>query len=138
MSREGVRLASVRFDAALYTGTNDSKVRYRMTGENTAVVHASGGIVLFIEFGTGITYPDTHPYAEEMGMRRGEYGYHLGRFPRWRYKGDPGNLGTVIPKEAEKHAGEVITEGMPAQMPMYYTIGDLERICVTVAERVFG
>ncbi len=134
---QGVRIARVQYSAALYTGQNDSKVQCTMTSENTAVVRAYGSIVLFIEFGTGITYPDIHPNAQEMGMHRGEYGYHLGRFPRWRYEGDPGNLGKVIP-EGQKHAGEVITEGMPAQMPIYYTIGDLERLCETVARRVFG
>ena len=137
LAKEGVTIATLRFGVAPYTGTNDTQVSFEMVADNTAVVRATGSIVLFIEFGTGIIYPDTHPDAHSLGMVRGEYGYGLGKSPRgWRYKGDPGTLGVVI--EEGKHAGEVHTIGMPASMPMYETIQKLEQVCVDVARRVFN
>lgn len=136
LAKEGVQIASVRFAQAPYTGTNDTQVDFQMNKDNTAIVRATGSIVLFIEFGTGITYPDTHPNAHEKGMYRGEYGRGLGAMPYgWRYKGDPGTLGEVITEG--KHRGEVHTYGMPASMPMYETIQELENVCVEVARRVF-
>lgn len=136
LAKEGVAVASVRFAQAPYTGTNDTQVDFQMGKDNTAIVRASGSIVLFIEFGTGVTYPDIHPDAHAQGMYRGDYGYGLGAMPYgWRYKGDPGTLGEVIPDG--KHKGEVHTYGMPASMPMYETIQELERVCVQVARSVF-
>lgn len=58
--------------------------------EDTVAVVAVGGAVLFIEFGTGVKYPDNHPEAGKNGFTRGGYGYHLGRLKNgWRYTGNP-------------------------------------------------
>lgn len=135
-AKEGVRIANVRFSEALYTGENDYSLSYKMSDDNSAMVIAVGTTVLFIEFGTGVTYPDNHPEAHENGMFRGDYGYGMGAFEKgWRYKGDPGNLGEPI--TSGKHAGMVHTYGNPANMPMYQTVEELKHTCVEIARRVF-
>lgn len=133
---EGVQIASVRFQSAEYDGTNDVSVNIEDRGDNQVAVVAAGGAVLFIEFGSGVVYPDNHPEAAEHGMIRGEYGYKLGRNPRgWRYKGDPGTHGELITEG--KHAGEVHTYGNPANMCMYSTVRELEERFEEIAKRVY-
>ncbi len=62
-------------------------------------VVAVGASVLFIEFGAGVTYPDNHPQAAELGMKRGEYGKGHGKQSSWGYYGDPGTNGVVKTKK---------------------------------------
>ena len=50
--------------------------------KNKIAVVAVGSATLFIEFGTGVKYPDNHPEAAEHGMIRGGYGYRLGRLEK--------------------------------------------------------
>lgn len=80
----GVQTASVKFADAIYDGTNDVTVEKEQDGSLSAIVRASGDTVLFIEFGTGITYPDNHPEASALGMTRGSYGHHLGLLESWK------------------------------------------------------
>ena len=137
MAKEGVNIASVKFSQAQYDGTNDVQVTYTTRGQGTAVVHAGGNAVLFIEFGTGIRYPDNHPEAAANGMVRGEYGYGLGKLKGgWHYDGDPGTNGEVV--QTGKHAGRVHTFGNPANMPMYLTERELETKFSDIARRVFS
>ena len=113
--------ADKRFLNAQYDGYNDVVVSpARAEGKNTVSVEASGSSALFIEFGTGVHYsvPEhplvsdgTYPYV------RGGYGHHLGRLDSWRYEGDPGTNGYIITDGP--HAGEVLTQGNPANMCMY-------------------
>ena len=133
---EGVEVAKVRFQSAEYDGTNDVSVNVEDRGENKVAVVAAGGAVLFIEFGSGVVYPDNHPEAAENGMIRGEYGHKLGRRESgWRYKGDPGTHGEVITEG--KHAGEVHTYGNPANMCMYLTARELEQRFEEIAKKVY-
>ena len=133
---EGVQIASVNFAQATYDGTNDVSCMVEERGDNRLAVMAIGGAVLFIEFGTGITYPDDHPEAAANGMIRGEYGHRLGRLEKgWRYKGDPGTNGEIITEG--KHAGEVHTYGNPANMSLYSTIKELEERFEEIARRVY-
>lgn len=134
-AQKGVEIAKVEFAKAEYTGTNKHKYIFKRTSDNTAIVRVESYTVLFIEFGTGINYPDDHPEALENGMFRGEYGYKLGRLRQWRYKGDPGTLGEVI-TEGE-HAGEVISRGNPANMSLYHTREQLADVCLEIAKEVF-
>ena len=64
LADEGVQIASAKFAKAEYDGTNDVSCSVEERGENKVAVVAVGNSVLFIEFGTGIKYPDTHRKLE--------------------------------------------------------------------------
>lgn len=137
LADEGVQIASVKFANAVYDGTNDVSCQMEQRGENKVAVVAVGNATLFIEFGTGVRYPDNHPEAGTNGMTRGGYGYKLGRLPNgWRYVGDPGTNGEIITEG--KHAGEVHTYGNPANMSMYLTVRELQDKFEEIARRVFA
>ena len=70
MAQEGMEVTSAKFSQAVYDGTNDVVVSAEYRGENARAIVAVGKAVLFIEFGTGVTYPDNHPEAGELGMKR--------------------------------------------------------------------
>lgn len=136
LAEEGLQIASAKFGEATYDGTNDVSCSIEERGESKVAVLALGSAVLFIEFGTGIKYPDDHPEAGKHGMTRGQYGYGLGKLQNgWRYSGDPGTNGEVI--TSGKHAGEVHTYGNPANMSMYQTMRELEVKFEEIARRVY-
>lgn len=136
LADEGVQIASAKFAKAVYDGTNDVSCSVEERGENKIAVVAVGSATLFIEFGTGVKYPDNHPEAAEHGMIRGGYGYCLGRLEKgWRYTGDPGSNGEVITEG--KHAGQVHTYGNPANMCMYQTVRELQEKFEEIARRVY-
>lgn len=88
----GYQVAKARFTSAIYDGENDVSVQVEKTGTK-AVIRASGKAVLFIEFGTGVNYPDhaRSPY------RRGSYGKGRGANNKgWVYKGVPGSNGIPV------------------------------------------
>lgn len=137
LADEGVQIASAKFANAVYDGTNDVSCRVEQRGENKIAVVAVGGATLFIEFGTGVRYPNNHPEAGINGMTRGGYGYGLGKLKNgWRYSGDPGTNGEVITEG--KHAGEVHTYGNLANMSMYLTVRELADKFEEIARRVYG
>ena len=136
LADEGVEIANTKFAKAVYDGTNDVSCSVEERGDGKVAVVAVGGATLFIEFGTGVKYPDNHPEAGEHGMVRGGYGYHLGRLENgWRYTGNPGSNGEVITEG--KHAGEVHTYGNPANMCMYLTVRELQDKFEEIARRVY-
>lgn len=136
LADEGMNIASAKFQNAAYDGTNDVSCEVEERGDGKVAVVAVGNAVLFIEFGTGITYPDDHPEAAQNGMIRGEYGYGLGKLPGgWRYDGNPGTNGTVITQG--KHAGMIHTFGNPANQCMYQTVRELEDKFEEIARRVY-
>ena len=136
LADEGVQIADAKFAEAVYDGTNDVSCSVEERGDNSIAVVAVGGATLFVEFGTGVRYPDNHPEAGKHGMVRGEYGYKLGRREKgWRYRGDPGSQGEVITEG--KHAGEVHTYGNPANMCLYMTVRELEEKFEEIARRVY-
>lgn len=136
LADEGVKIASAKFGQAVYDGTNDVTCQMEDRGENKVAVMAIGSATLFIEFGTGVRYPDNHPEAAENGMVRGAYGYKLGRLEKgWRYTGEPGSNGEVITEG--KHAGEIHTYGNPANMSMYLTVRELQDKFEEIARRVY-
>ena len=137
LGERGVQTASARFSEAVYDGTNDVSVSMEQQDDKTVAVVATGDATLFIEFGSGIIYPDIHPEAAGLGMRRGEYGYGFGNnIWGWTYEGEPGSNGTVI--YTGRKAGKVHTFGNPANMCMYHTVRELEEICKEVAKEVFS
>lgn len=136
LASEGVQVASLKFSQAIYDGTNDVRCQIQDKGDNKIAVVAIGNATLFIEFGTGVKYPDNHPEASSKGMLRGDYGHKLGKMEKgWRYTGDPGSNGEVVTEG--KHAGEVHTYGNPANMSMYMTIKDLQEKFEEIARRVY-
>lgn len=88
----GYQVAKARFTNAVYDGENDVSVQVEKTGTK-AVIRASGKALLFIEFGTGVNYPD-HPRSP---YRRGTYGKKQGANKKgWVYKGVAGTNGTPV------------------------------------------
>lgn len=136
LAQAGFEVASARFAKAAYDGTNDASVSLETRGEGVRAVVAVGASVLFIEFGTGVTYPDNHPQAAELGMKRGEYGKGHGKQSSWGYYGDPGTNGVV--KMKKDGSTVVITHGNPANMPMYETVKELEAMLPDLVKEVFS
>ena len=136
LAQAGFEVASARFAKAAYDGTNDASVSLETRSEGVRAVVAVGASVLFIEFGTGVTYPDNHPQAAELGMKRGEYGQGHGKQSSWGYYGDPGTNGVV--KTKKDGSTVVITHGNPANMPMYETVKELEAILPDLVKEVFS
>lgn len=136
LAQAGVEVASARFAKAVYDGTNDASVSLETRSEGVRAVVAVGASVLFIEFGTGVTYPDNHPQAAELGMKRGEYGKGHGKQSSWGYYGDPGTNGVV--KTKKDGSTVVITHGNPANMPMYETVKELEAMLPELVKEVFS
>lgn len=136
LAQAGFEVASARFAKAAYGGTNDASVSLETRSEGVRAVVAVGASVLFIEFGTGVTYPDNHPQAAELGMKRGEYGQGHGKQSSWGYYGDPGTNGVV--KMKKDGSTVVITHGNPANMPMYETVKELEAMLPELVKEVFS
>lgn len=136
LSQEGLSVASARFARAVYDGTNDVSVRVERRSEDVRAIVAVGRSVLFIEFGTGVVYPDDHPEAGRHGMVRGGYGRGQGKRRTWSYYGDPGTNGVVHAKADGRTV--VSTQGNPANKPMYETARDLEERIGAMAREVFG
>lgn len=136
LAQEGMEIASIKFSQAVYDGTNDVSVTVEPRGNNVRAVVATGGATLFIEFGTGVTYPDDHPEAGEHGMKRGEYGHGHGKQHSWGYYGEPGTNGVL--KEKKNGGFVVITHGNPANMPMYETVKELQDRLTEIAKEVFS
>ena len=136
LAQAGFEVASARFAKAAYDGTNDASVSMETRSEGVRAVVAVGASVLFIEFGTGVTYPDNHPQAAELGMKRGEYGQGHGKQSSWGYYGDPGTNGVV--KMKKNGSTVVITHGNPANMPMYETVKELEAMLPELVKEVFS
>ena len=136
LAQAGFEVASARFAKAAYDGTNDASVSLETRSEGVRAVVAVGASVLFIEFGTGVTYPDNHPQAAELGMKRGEYGQGHGKQSSWGYYGDPGTNGVVKTKKDGRTV--VITHGNPANMPMYETTKELEAMLPDLVKEVFS
>lgn len=136
VAQEGMEVTSAKFSQAVYDGTNDVVVSAEYRGENARAIVAVGKAVLFIEFGTGVTYPDNHPEAGELGMKRGEYGQGHGKQHSWGYYGDPGTNGVL--KEKKNGGFVVITHGNPANMPMYETVKELQDRLTEIAKEVFS
>lgn len=136
LAQAGFEVASARFAKAAYDGTNDASVSLETRGDGVRAVVAVGASVLFIEFGTGVTYPDNHPQAAELGMKRGEYGQGHGKQSSWGYYGDPGTNG--VAKMKKDGSTVVITHGNPANMPMYETVKELEAMLPDLVKEVFS
>ena len=91
----GVRVAQAGFSTADYDGVNDVVVSMERTATGYKVV-ASGKTVGFIEFGTGVKYPEW----DNTGMdytppKHGTYGKGRGKNPSgWWFKQNDGGRAT--------------------------------------------
>lgn len=83
----GVRVAQAGFATADYDGINDVSVSMEKTAEGYAVI-ASGETVGFIEFGTGVKYPEwDNTGMEYTPPAHGTYGKGYGKNPwGWWFK----------------------------------------------------
>lgn len=135
LAQYGLALAEAGFGGAAYDGTKDVSVTVEQTEHGYAIV-ASGATVAFIEFGTGVYYPDNHPLAAEFGAIRGGYGKGHGKQQTWGYYGDdPGTNGIVI----HTSRGDVIlTHGNPGSLTMYNAAKDMRAEIERVAREVFA
>lgn len=96
-------------------------------GNHRWTIIASGTDVLFIEFGTGITYPDIHPLASKMGYTRGDYGILQGRFSTWYFRTKESIRGAYVTAGDTDSYGTIYsTHGQPASMPMYKALQNIE------------
>lgn len=117
----GMRSARARFDAADYAGTNDVTVRAAKGRPGTWEVVASGTSVLFIEFGSGVTYPHDNPKTLETGFRAQSWSLAKGvraikRDGLWIYYGEPGGDASPV---AGRPANTWWTRGNPSANAMY-------------------
>ena len=87
----GVSIASAGFSTADYDGVNDVVVGLQKTENGYAVV-ASGKTVGFIEFGTGVRYPEWDGSdVEYTPPPHGSYGKGQGKNPwGWWFRGSEG------------------------------------------------
>lgn len=121
----GATVASIRFSRAVYTGKKDVDVTVEEL-PNGYKVKADGESVLFIEFGSGVTYGYGHPEAGEFGMGPGTYPDGKGHWD------DP--KGWYLPKSA----GGGHTFGNPPSMPMYEARKAIEQELPRIVKEVFG
>lgn len=121
----GATVASIRFSRAVYTGEKDVEVSVEGL-PNGYKVKADGESVLFIEFGSGVTYGYGHPEAGEFGMGPGTYPDGKGHWD------DP--KGWYLPKSA----GGGHTFGNPPAMPMYEARKAIEQELPRIVKEVFG
>lgn len=121
----GASAASIGFSRAIYTGTKDAVVTVKAIPGGYAV-KANGESVLFIEFGSGVTYGGGHPEASEFGMGPGTYPDGKGHWD------DP--KGWYLPKE--KGGGH--TYGNPPAMPMYEARKQIEQELPRIVREVFS
>lgn len=132
----GVKIARAEFSTAEYDGTNDVKVQSERRGNSEIAIVAIGNATLFIEFGTGVAFPDSHPEAGTQGFIHGTYGHGLGSLEDgWRYpieKGQ-GSRGEID----EEHPGYYHTRGNKANMCMYNTRKELEQMIYAKAKEIF-
>lgn len=106
----GVSVAQTGYAVADYDGTRDVRVSLVKTGKGYSVV-ASGKTVGFIEFGTGVKYPEW----DSSGMqytppKHGTYGKGLGKNPKgWYYAPGHHTYGNH-PAEAMRTARDEMVE----------------------------
>jgi hypothetical protein len=128
LSDVGVKTAESGFMSAQYDGEYSITVSKQFE-ESTVYVVASGEAVAFIEFGTGIYYPDEHPFATQPWMRHGSWSTsemgkgHWDDKRGWWY--DTGG-------------GEYVnTHGNPANMSFYNAAVDMKSRARETAMEVF-
>ena len=145
LSKRGLDVSSAKFKDAHYAGTNDVDVKLESRGDAHTAIVAIGTATLFIEFGTGITYPDNHPEKPAGIAARGTYDKGNGSRRTWGFygedKGDRGWYATTTVKgeksPVEKIPHVVLTHGNEANQCMYKTKTELRDAIEEIARRCF-
>ena len=133
LADRGVEMAQSDFNSAPYDGARDVTVTKTEMATGHRVT-ATGETALFIEFGAGVHYPDSHPEAGRFGMIHGTYGQGKGKNDYWFYTGQPDNAGGVL---VNGRSNTTITHGNPPSMTMYNTEKDLVEQIGEVAKEIF-
>lgn len=127
LAEEGFNVASAGFASALYPGDPTVSMSIVWESENTVTVVAKGESVMFIEFGSGVFYPE-HPWQDSYPgvVGHGEYGWRQGANQEgWIYKGERGTGNYALPVYRRTKNGEVQrpdrwrTWGSPPTRAMY-------------------
>lgn len=110
----GVSVASAGFTVADYDGINDVTVRLEWNGDKATVI-AEGQAVGFIEFGTGIKYPEwNNSEMDYTPPKHGTYGKGHGAWPKgWYFTPGEGAVQHTFgnpPAEAMRTARDVMIE----------------------------
>ena len=110
----GVSVATTGFAVADYDGVKDVRVRLEWSG-NRAVVIAEGETVGFIEFGTGVRYPEWNSSGMKYKPpKHGTYGKKRGARPKgWYFKTGEGAAQHTfgnMPAEAMRTARDEMVE----------------------------
>lgn len=127
----GAVRASLDFSRAIYNGNNDVAVSVEPINNGYAI-HARGGAVLFIEFGSGSKHGGGHPRPE---------GYGPGTFPGKGHWNDP--RGWWFPNSAvsaQSGTTDAYTHsyGNPPAAAMWNAEQDVLKEIETVAREVFS
>ena len=132
----GFNVTEVRFRQAIYDGTNDVVVQAPYwTEDDKLILSATGKVVTFIEFGTGIRYLQIHPKAAELGAVRGQYGKGKGKNQSWAYYGEAGTNGKIVREDA--HGNVILTHGNPPAQAMYEATIEMRNKILDIAKEVF-
>ena len=110
----GVSVSTAGFAVADYDGINDVRVTMSQDGTSASVI-AYGQTVGFIEFGTGVKFPEWNSSdMEYTPPRHGTYGKGHGKWPKgWYFKVGEGAAQHTYgnqPAEAMRTARDVMVE----------------------------
>lgn len=130
----GFETAGIHFSTAQYDGTNDVETSIEWVTDKKVKVVAQGEAVTFIEFGTGISYNEQHPKAQDFGFVRGGYGKHQGLNNAWLYPAEKGTGTNGI-----ESGNWILTEGNPPARAMDRAGNEIRsRIVEVIKEVYFG
>ena len=142
LADDGVEIANVYYDDAIYAGYNDADVRsYVANDGQSARIVANGVSVLFIEFGTGITKA-SDPVAETDLITggivpHGTWGDGRGsQLNGWIYVGDVGQNPPEDTHMYRDSTTKVLTKGNDANSVMWRTREALGDRLVEIYEEV--
>lgn len=137
----------LRFAIGQYSGAATADVRVVWDGETACRIVASGQNLLFVEFGSGITYPSTPNAAENgFGPRTWSDG-PMGKNAMarsadgasWIYKGVQGGDATEVKSKSGKpRSGLYWTHGNRAAGATYFGSKELRNNVESAARVVFG
>ena len=148
LAQFGVERAQYYYDTAQYAG-GDDKVSVSFTEEGKGVVRvtAEGHAVLYIEFGTGVKYPDDLEARADIISGdvdgRGQHGKRHGASQKgWYYLKEHG-IGNNPPPDTEdatKPGMEMFyhTYGNPSEAATYKAKKELRENAERIAREVFG
>lgn len=122
VAQKDAKITEEAFNRAVTTTVDSRPTMVHATKLGNVIYYSAyGDDVSFIEFGTGIRYPDTNPLAGKVGAVRGGFGKKKGSNPTWIFDEVPG-VASPLSEEIPTKDGDFSfykTEGQPASMPMY-------------------